>query len=294
MKPYLLFFTLVLILGCQPNHRIPEAFVYIPAGEFQMGSRLSPNEIQAQYGHDFTEAVKDSWEIELPSHVVHIEKSFYISKYEVTVAEFAEFINNAGYVTDAEQGIGSYSYDSAGNWTEVANVSWRNPGLWENQQNLPVVFVSWNDANEYVKWLSQKTGGTYRLPTEQEWEYACRAGSQENFTWGDNVRDGLGKINGLDGYFGFDDGFKFVAPVDSFEPNKYGLHNMLGNVWEWCSSRYVKQYPIALNEAEPSDYVDRGGGWDSPPYSARISNRGAAGAKFNTINLGFRVVLEMD
>ncbi len=259
-----------------------------------MGSKLNPDLIQDQYGFDFTEVTKDGWLIELPSHKVSIKKGFYMSKYEVTVAEFEKFIDKTGYVTHAEQGIGSYSYNSNGNWEEVTGVSWQNPGLWKPQPNQPVVFVSWNDATEYVQWLSQETGSSYRLPTEQEWEYACRAGTTDNFTWGDEVSDGLGKINGLDSYFGFDDGFKFVAPVDSFEPNKNGLHNMLGNVWEWCSSPYVKQYPISLNDPEPNEYVDRGGGWDSPPFNARISNRGAAGAKFNTINLGFRVVLEKD
>lgn len=266
--------------------------IYIPEGEFNMGSKYTPDEIQEHYGYDFTASVKDGWEIERPFHKVKIEKGFYISKFEVTVADFEEFVKETDYFTDAEQGVGSYSYNENGEWTEVNNVSWRNPGLWENKPNYPVVFVSWNDATEYVKWLSKKTKRTYRLPTEQEWEYAARAGIDSNFTWGDKSKDGLGKINALDSYFKFNDGYKYVAPVGSFEPNGNGLYDMLGNVWEWCLSPYVKQYPLELNKPESDEYVDRGGGWDSPPFNARISNRGSAGSKFNTINLGFRIVLE--
>jgi len=292
-SPYSYFAILILITcSCQQSFIVPENMIYIPEGKFKMGSKFSPDEIQNHYGYEFTETSKDGWEIELPVHEVSIDNGFYISKYEVTVAEFKEFINETGYVTDAEKGVGSYSYNGDGEWSEVEGVSWREPGLWEIQPNFPVVFVSWNDATEFTDWLSEKTGQVYRLPTEQEWEYACRAGINSNFTWGDLPKDGLGKINALDSYFGFDDGFKFVAPVDSFEPNGNGIHNMLGNVWEWCSSPYVKQYPIHSNTPEPDELVDRGGGWDSPPFNARISNRGAAGAKFNTINLGFRVILE--
>ncbi len=288
----LISISMVFINSCQTNSEVPDNLIYVPEGVFKMGSKFSIDEIQNRYGYEFTEASKVGWEIELPLHDVIVNNGFYISKYELTVAEFEAFINETGYVTDAEKGIGSYGYNENGEWSEVENVSWRKPGLWEIQPNFPVVFVSWNDATEYTNWLSKKTGQVYRLPTEQEWEYACRAGSESTFTWGDLPKDGLGKINALDSYFGFDDGFKFIAPVNSYEPNAYGIHNMLGNVWEWCASPYVKQYPISLNEPEPDQFVDRGGGWDSPPFNARISNRGAAGAKFNTINLGFRIVLE--
>lgn len=257
-----------------------------------MGSKYSPEEIQENYGYEFTEQIKDNWEIERPFHKVFIETGFYISKYEVTVGEFEAFINGTGYVTDAEKGEGSFGYNEKGEWSKLDSLSWRKPGLWEIESNQPVVLVSWNDATEYAKWLSKKTGNYYRLPTEQEWEFACRAGRDTNFTWGDVPNDGKGKINALDGYFGFDDGFKFIAPVGSFEPNDNDIYDMLGNVWEWCSSRYVKDYPIDKNNSLSDEYVDRGGGWDSPPYNARISNRGAAGSKFNSYNLGFRLVME--
>jgi formylglycine-generating enzyme required for sulfatase activity len=274
------------------NHDETINMIYIPEGEFYMGSKYTPDEIQEHYGYEFTESVKDSWEIERPFHKVKIEKGFYISKFEVTVAEFQEFVNDTGYLTDAKKGVGSYSYNDEGEWSEINNINWRKPGLWETEPNQPVVLVSWNDVTEYTKWLRLKTGKAFRLPTEQEWEFACRFGSDTNFTWGDNPIEGKGKINALDSYFQFEDGFKYVAPVGSYEPNANGLYDMLSNVWEWCSSPYVKQYLIELKNPESDEYVDRGGGWDSPPFNARISNRGAAGSKFNTINLGFRIVME--
>lgn len=287
--------SLIIILflcSCKIKKNIPENMIYITKGEFMMGSKYSPDEIQENYGYEFTETMKDNWQVERPYHKVIIEKGYYISKYEVTVGEFEAFVNETGYITDAEKGIGSYGYTENGEWSKLDGLSWRKPGLWKVELNQPVVLVSWNDATEYVKWLSKKTNNTFRLPTEQEWEFACRAGKETNFTWGDLPKDGMGKINALDSYFGFDDGFKYVAPVGSFKPNDNNIYDMLGNVWEWCSSQYVKDYPIDVNEPLSDEYVDRGGGWDSPPYNARISNRGAAGSGFNSCNLGFRLVME--
>ena len=283
---------IIFIFSCQNDISLTKNMVYISEGEFYMGSKYSPDEIQEHYGYEFTKPIKDSWEIERPFHKVKIETGFYISKYEVTVSEFETFVNETGYITDAENGVGSYGYNENGEWSKLDSISWRKPGLWETQPNQPVVLVSWNDATEYTRWISNKTGKLYRLPTEQEWEYACRSGKDTNFTWGDLPKDGIDEINALDSYFKFDDGYKYVAPVGSYNPSDNGLYDMLGNVWEWCSSQYVKKYPIEANEPEPNEYVDRGGGWDSPPYNARISNRGAAGSKFNSYNLGFRIVME--
>jgi len=283
---------IVLNFSCHNNIQAQKNMVYISEGTFHMGSKYSPDEIQENYGYEFTKPVKDGWAIERPFHKVKIETGFYISKYEVTVAEFEIFVNETGYITDAETGVGSYGNNENGEWSKLDSINWREPGLWKTQPTQPVTLVSWNDATEYTKWLSKKTGKSFRLPTEQEWEFACRSGKDNNFTWGDLPEDGKGKINALDSYFKFDDGYKYVAPVGSFEPNDNGIYDMLGNVWEWCSSLYVKKYPIDSNEPEPNEYVDRGGGWDSPPYNARISNRGAAGSKFNSLNLGFRVVMD--
>ncbi len=96
----------------------------------------------------------------------------------------------------------------------------------------------------------------------------------------------------LDSYWGdkFSDGYRTTAPVGSYKSNGWGLYDMVGNVWEWTSSDYTADYTVPLEPAENGGKVDRGGGWDSPPYNARIANRGAASGTFASTNLGFRLV----
>ena len=193
--------------------QVPQNFVLIHGGEFMMGS--PENEVGR--GNDEMQ------------HKVKLS-DFYMGKYEVTFAEFKKFIEESGYPTDAEKGKDPW------NWHHGPSGKERR----QMEENHPVVNVSWNDADAYCKWLSQKTGQTYRLPTEAEWEYACRAGNPKPFNTGDNLTTSQANY---DGNYPYNNNQKGVyrqntLPVDTFKPNAWGLYNMHGNVFEWCSDWY--------------------------------------------------------
>lgn len=145
--------------------------VWIPAGHFQMG------DIQGDGDSD-----------EKPVHSVSV-KRFAMGKYEVTVGEFRQFVNATGYQTDAEKGDGCWAdKDNDGSWERVKDANWRKPYFFQNDEQ-PVVCVSWNDAQAYTQWLTQQTGKQYRLPTEAEWEYVARAGTTTSRYWGNDPNE---------------------------------------------------------------------------------------------------------
>ena len=174
----------------QITNSIGMKLVLIPAGEFKMGSRESAEDTAAffnkTYGEDVLKA--DFFKDEHPQHRVRITRPFYLGKYHVTRGQFRQFVADTGYKTDAEKGEkpGAYGW-SMGKETFKFNerYSWRNTGF-EQTDEHPVVNVSWNDAVAFCKWLSRKEGKTYRLPTEAEWEYACRAGTTTRYYSGDD------------------------------------------------------------------------------------------------------------
>lgn len=240
------------------SQKPPEGMVWIPDGEFLMGSEV--NTPQAN---------------EKPVHRVRLT-GFYMDVHEVTNAQFQEFVKATGYVTTAEKapdweelkkqlppGTPKPSDDKlvAGSlvftqptkpvpmhdytqwWTWTPGACWKHPegpgSNLDGKDNHPVVHVSWDDANAYAKWAGK------RLPTEAEWEYASRGGmTGKRFTWGDEpVNDTSDfKANIWQGTFPNNnskaDGWERTAPVKSFAPNGYGLYDMAGNVWEWCSDWY--------------------------------------------------------
>ena len=189
-------------------------FVSIRGGTFTMGS--PENEASP---------VSD----EVPQHQVRLS-DFYMGKYEVTVAEFRKFVQESGYRTEAEKANESKT------WRHGVSGSVRPA----SEDNHPVVYVSWNDAVEYCNWLSFKTGKTFRLPTEAEWEYACRARSSTPFNTGYNLTTAQANYYGNYPYNNNQKGIykENTVPVNSFAPNAWGLYNMHGNVWEWCSDWY--------------------------------------------------------
>jgi formylglycine-generating enzyme required for sulfatase activity len=166
--------------------------------------------------------------------------------------------------------------------------NWRNPGFAQTDDH-PVVCVSWNDAMAYVDWLNKQTGQMYRLPTEAEWEYADRAGTQTAYWWG--VTPGSNRAN-CDGCGSRWDN-KQTAPVGSFSANPFGLYDMAGNVWEWTCSEYDPNYggkELSCTCSETSGpCVLRGGSWSSVPRRLR----GAARLWFNSrggyLGGGFRL-----
>ena len=156
-----------------------------------------------------------------------------------------------------------------------------------NGDEQPAVYVTWNRAVAYAKWLSQKTGKRFRLPTESEWEYAARAGTQTAYYWGDGIGGNNANCDGCGSRW--DD--KQTAPVGSFKPNTFGLHDMLGNVWEWTCSAYTKSYDGSEQKCSvsASRYSLRGGAWNGLPGWVRAANRPNSGPDIRHQDLGFRL-----
>jgi formylglycine-generating enzyme required for sulfatase activity len=235
--------------------------VWIPAGRFQMGD--------LQGDGDFDER---------PVHEVEIARSFAMSRSEITVREFRDFVTSTGYVTEAERD---------GGCMVQGGTSWREPKYTQTDEH-PVVCVSWNDANAYARWLGEQTGKPYRLPTEAEWEYAARGGTATRYSWGDDVVPGRANCWGCLP----PEMFHWTVPVGSFPPNGFGLFDMEGNVWELTSSEWSDRYS-GLDQA-PSTHGERsgtrairGGGWFNGPPDIRPANRGGVppGDRYNTMGI---------
>ena len=279
-------------------------FVWVTGGCFKMGqTEYERHYVTRKAGRrDYQRYYTD----ERPAHDVCVN-GFWIGKYEVTRAQFRRFVRATGYRTDAEKE--GYGLIWRGKWEKGAGYNWRRPGF-EQDERHPVVLVSWNDANAMATWLSGRNGVQFRLPTEAEWEYACRARTATFRYWGNdaddaceyaNVHDLLSKKqNGFDWFYhNCDDGYAYTAPVGSFRPNKFGLHDMLGNVWEWCGDRYEKWFyrrpearsanPVCTGSS-PCLRVLRGASWSSDPGYARAAFRYKDRQGSRLDDVGFRLV----
>lgn len=242
--------------------------VWVPAGNFVMGDAQGNGSVD-----------------ELPLHEVNIAQRFAISQYEITVAEFSRFIQASGYVTEAELKNGCFMRGGK---------SWKRPAKdFSQEENHPVVCVSWNDANAYAKWLSDQSGFLYRLPTEAEWEYSARGGEESDYPWGNNIGKARAMCLECDGVR-VETG---TVPVGMFEPNHFGLYDTSGNVWEWTSSDYA--FPYDGSELKASQLgvklgrrSIRSGGWLNLPEDLRASNRGVVYPADRYSTLGIRVVRE--
>jgi formylglycine-generating enzyme required for sulfatase activity/serine/threonine protein kinase len=263
----------------------------IPAGMFLMGS--------------------PEWEgdtDEHPQHEVRITRPFYLGVTEVTRGQFRLFLDETGYKTEAEKdGNGGYGWNEEGKKFEWnPRFTWQNPGF-EQTDEHPVVNVSWNDAQEFTTWLSQKEGKTYRLPTEAEWEYACRAGTKTAHFSGDdaetlaafgNIADGTAKAKYPElPTIAARDGYIYTAPVGRFRTNAFGLYDTHGNVWEWCQDVYDEEYYKRSPVDDPpgplgsSLRVHRGGSWCDRPRYCRSADRGGNGPAHRASGVGFRLAL---
>jgi formylglycine-generating enzyme required for sulfatase activity len=281
-------------------------FRLIPAGTFIMGS---PKSEKGRY--------KDE-----ERHAVEISRPFYLGVHTVTVGQFKEFVRSTDHRTEAEKDdLLTWGYNSSKLKFERrsrkappglprASYNWLRVG-WKQTDRHPVVNVSWNDAVAFCAWLSKQEGQTYRLPTEAEWEYACRAGTSTPFHCGDatialkgyaNVRDRALKAKLHADYSKkwvfviWNDGHPFTAPVGSYKPNAWGLYDMHGNVWQWCSDRYQKDYHKDKKRDPQGPLlgayrVIRGGSFNNDVLKdCRAAARGAYTSAFRDINCGFRVV----
>jgi formylglycine-generating enzyme required for sulfatase activity len=203
-------------------------------------------------------------EIERPAHEVSIPPGLAMSAGEVTIAEYRKF--RPGYLPD-------------------------------EGPDLPAIYVSWIDATEYCAWLSLKTGRAYRLPSESEWEFACRAGSVSAFSFGDDLTPQM--ANYLYAENGARVGCGKRTPVGTYPPNEFGLHDLHGNVYEWVADAWHPTYEGA--PAEGSAWgghgelrVVRGGAWDNLPRLLRCSHRDSLPRHCRRENVGFRVAVKLE
>lgn len=293
--------TLAPIIARTQNRGIPSRFIRLAGGTFRMGTdeKILPDDG------------------EYPSRRVSVGP-FAIDPYAVTNEWFAEFVAATGYVTDAERLGWSYvfagflpdDYPSIGGaidapwWRRVDGATWKYPegpgSSIDSRKDHPVVHISWNDAQAFARWV----GG--RLPTEAEWEFAARGGLEgRRYAWGDDEPNDVDKFfcniwqgsfpirnTGADGYVG-------TAPVDAFAPNGYGLYNVAGNVWEWCSDQFrIRSLKRALRNRDRTfvlnnSKVMKGGSYlchRSYCYRYRVAARIGVPPDTSTGHTSFRIV----
>jgi formylglycine-generating enzyme required for sulfatase activity len=241
--------------------------VYLPGGSFKMG------DIQGK-----------GWDRERPVHEVTLE-AFAIGRNPVTVGEFRRFVEATDYKTEAEQEGGAYVYDGI-DWEQKSDVNWRNP-FFPQDEDHPVVCISWNDAIAYCEWLCEQTGEQYSLPTEAEWEYACGAESETAYCFGDDEK----RLGDYAWYSKNAEGK--THPVGEKLPNHWNLHDMHGNVWEWVQdwfedySKEPQHNPSGPEQG--SSRVFRGGSWGGGAEGCRSAFRNWRGPGNRGNILGFRL-----
>lgn len=316
------------LMGCQQmppavraTHLLGMEFVRIPAGEFLMGSSEPSAALAAAYPQLEPQRFALLTD-ETPVHHVRISRAFEMGRHEVTVGQFRRFVQASGYQPESEaDGTGGYGYNADYDPATTARgdafegrhprYSWRNPGFAQDEHH-PVVNVSWNDAQALARWLSATEGRRYRLPTEAEWEYACRAGTNTRYPHSDDPQALATQANlfdqsaaplwprwqahALTGH----DGHAFTAPVGSYAPNAFGLHDMVGNVWEWVQDWHGDDYYARSPPNDPQGPPDgnvrvrRGGSWHTWAFYARCSYRNWNAPSTRYTLVGIRLVREVD
>ncbi len=333
MKPYLIFLCIGMVAYSSPVVPPPAGMKWIPGGEFTMGLEDPTKSCCDGAGSD---PMTDS----RPLHRVKVN-AFWMDATEVTNEAFSRFAKATGYITVAERKptaaefpgappealvAGSIVFTPTSRavpldnftawWRYLPGANWRHPegpsSDLKGREKYPVVHIAYEDAQAYAKWAGK------RLPTEAEWEFAARGGKEgERFPWGNELKvKGKWMANIYHGQFPVKDtaldGFKGVAPVSKFSPNPYGLYDMSGNVWEWCSDWYRPDYyteltkkgNLTINPQGPTSSFDpsepgvpkrihRGGSYlCSDQYCTRylLGSRGKGEPSSGTNHLGFRCV----
>jgi formylglycine-generating enzyme required for sulfatase activity len=275
--------------------KLPD-MVIMPIGEFEMGYNQGPKH-------------------EKPVHSVTINYGFAVSQKEISVADFALFIEATGYKTDAEKKHSSIIYDTrTGRLKNKNRITWKKDYQGKKAKpQSPVIHVSWNDANYYVQWLKTQTNKEYRLPSEAEFEYFLRAGSRAKYPWGngtplqvtENLTGKLDRLKGNSrirwkkGFEDYNDNYWGPAPVGSFIPNQFNLYDTAGNIMEWTTDCWHDSYTRAPTDGSAwinqgcENHVIRGGSWSSSKNEFRSSHRFIANANFTDARLGFRIALDL-
>ncbi|MBN1226506.1 MAG: formylglycine-generating enzyme family protein [Deltaproteobacteria bacterium] len=282
MKKYLLipFIGYIIVLFGFPHYTYAQDFknsvgmsmVFIKGGKFTMGDQNN-------------KGASD----ENPAHRVDVP-SFFLSDMVVTSAQWEEFY-----------------YDGDTEWDK-----WEDVKKYSPEKDYPIIFVSWQDAVEFCRWLSEKEGKKYRLPTEAEWEYAARGSlAGKLYPWGDSAPDGS-QCNFADkreylkekdiwaAGLKIDDGYTYCAKAKDYSPNKYGLYQMAGNVLQWCSDWYCSVYYKDTKVKNPQGPATgklkalRGGAWCFPALMLRSSSRFGLSPNMQKEFIGFRVAMDID
>lgn len=272
----------------QDCEHCPE-MVVIPSGEGMIG--VGPYEANRKRG-------------DLPLRSVTIAYRLAVAKTETTRAQYRRFMAESGHHM-ADDGCNTWGSNRILGYVKAHN--WDSPGIPQNEQH-PVICVSHGDATAYAAWLAKKTGRPYRLLSSTEWEYAARAGTRGPWFWGTANADACDYANVGDAnfrrnftyapVFNCDDGYEHTAPVGSYKPNGWGLHDMLGNAWEWtddCLHRESKNPPtdgrpwLEEDGGECDRRIPRGGGWVSGTDWVRAGAQAADRAIYHSQLLGFRV-----
>jgi len=266
----------------------PEVVV-LPTGEFRQGSAAEDGE------HP---------QFEGPIRSVTIDYAIAMSAREISVAQYREFIADTGH-----QPTSCHVYNGNGEWATDAGADWSRPGF-EQTDEHPAPCISWQDARAYVAWLSDKTGQSYRLPSESEWEFAARARTEASRSWGDDPAQACGNANVADlaaqaSYPGWqvhdcDDGYANTAPGASLQANTFGLFDMQGNLFEWTEDCWNPDYAGAPTDGSPwasgdcDQRVLRGGSWYTAPTELRVAYRNRFDTDHRSSSFGFRVVRELN
>ena len=249
-----------------------------------MGSSVE-EEAQEFHQSNISNALKIWFLAATPRHEKHVNQ-FYLDKFPVTNRQFTQFVSETGYRTEAEiSGYGWRWHIPNQKWKRASGWHWKQPagekGAFPTGPDYPVVHITWQDAVQYCRWTGK------RLPTEAEWEYACRAGTNTRYFWGEDPNyDYIGQYAW---YIGNAENKTQI--VGQKWPNAWGLHDMCGNAWEWVSDQYVS-YPgsaYQIQQSGKNQFVQRGGAWYFHPTYLRSSYRGST-IKGNFV--GFRCAMD--
>lgn len=266
--------------------------VVVPAGKFLMGSDEAETRREGR--------PEASAATERPRRTVDFSRPFAIGKYHVTRREFAAFAKAT------RRPAGGCVVAIAGKWSDgpQPGYDFRHTGF-SQRDDEPALCVDWADANAYAAWLSARTGHRYRLPTEAEWEYAARGGTTTARWWGDGRAGLCTHANGGDRAYSAvmpddktanadcSDGFAYTSPVRRFPANAFGMHDMLGNAWQWIADCFTTVPGSPASDGECKARSIRGGSWHNGPAVLRSATRFNLPPTMRSSSLGFRVLREI-